>query len=71
MKRKQKPNLAEITKPFENKWVALSPDKSEVVASGDTLEETESHLSPADIETVVFMKVPPADTVFIAPFREV
>lgn len=39
------PYLKEILKPFENKWVALSPDETEVVSSGDTLTEAESKLN--------------------------
>jgi len=68
-KAKKEKQLRDLLKSFENKWVALSPDESEVLASGKTMQETESKINPADIEKVLFMKVPPADTVFIAPFR--
>lgn len=55
-----KPNLAKILKPFENKWVALSPDYKKVLSSGKTLAETESKLNSKIAEKVVFHKVMPA-----------
>ena len=60
------PDLKEILKPFENKWVALSPDETEVVSSGDTLTEAESKLNEKEKHEVVFFKVIPF-TVGIAP----
>jgi len=69
--RSKNSNLGKILKPYEEKWVALSPDKRRVVSSGDTLKETESKVNPKDLESVIFMKVPPSDKVFIAPLHEV
>lgn len=63
--RSKKSNLGKILKPYEKKWVALSPDKRRVVSSGDTLKEAESKVSSEHIEHVIFMKVPPSDMVFI------
>jgi hypothetical protein len=32
------PDLSKILEPYENQWVALSPDYTHVVASGETLK---------------------------------
>jgi hypothetical protein len=50
--------LAELLKPYQSGWVALSPDERQVLASGDTLHETrERTVSPY----AIFVKViPPA-----------
>ncbi|MFH1956350.1 MAG: DUF5678 domain-containing protein [Patescibacteria group bacterium] len=47
-------DLRKILRPFENKWVALTPDNKKVIASGDTLNETASKVEKKD---VIFMKV--------------
>lgn len=60
------PDLNKILRPFENKWVALSPDETEVVSSGDTLSEAESKLNEKERHEVVFFKVIPF-TVGVAP----
>jgi len=40
MKKTMKnPNIAELTKGYVNKWVALSADHTKVLASGKTLAE--------------------------------
>jgi predicted RNase H-like HicB family nuclease len=56
----------ESLKPFQGKWVALSPDRRTVVSSGTTVEEVESKLEPQQLEQVIFMKVPAAGTFVIA-----
>ena len=56
----------ETLRKFEGKWIALSPDRSAVVSSGDSMEEVESKLDPSQLERVIFMKVPPANTFLIA-----
>jgi hypothetical protein len=58
-------NLADLVRPFENRWVALTPDYSQVVASGETLEEVESRVEGKDLQRLVFFKVPRFDAVFI------
>jgi len=68
-KPSKKKNLAEIIKPYENKWVALSPDESAVVSSGDTMQEAESNVNPKELEEVIFMKVPPSDRTFLGSPR--
>ena len=60
------PDLNVILKPFENKWVALSPDETQVVSSGDTLFEAESKLNEKERHEAVFFKVIPFN-VGIAP----
>jgi hypothetical protein len=57
--------LADILAPFEEKWVALSPDQTEVVASGESLDEIEKQLRPDEIRRVIFMKVPSSHKIFI------
>lgn len=60
------PELNEILKPFENKWVALSSDEKEVISSGDTLSEVESKLNEKEKHEAVFFKVIPF-SVGVAP----
>ena len=55
------PDLTEVLKPCEHKWVALSPDYSRVIASGDTLQETLSRVDEQDRQTVIFHKVIPPE----------
>jgi hypothetical protein len=64
-KKAKKPDLTEVIKPYEDKWVALSADQTKVVSSGDTLKEVEAHLDPQQISEVIFMRVPPFDKLFI------
>ena len=58
-------NLSDLVRPFENKWVALTPDYRHVIASGATLDEVESHVEGKDPQRLVFFKVPRFDAVFI------
>ena len=53
------PDLSQILKPYENKWVAFSPDYKNVVSSGETLKETSLKLSEKDRENAIFYKVLP------------
>lgn len=55
-----KPNLSKILKPFENKWVVLSPDYKRVLSSGDTLEDAAKIIKQSDREKVIFHRVIPA-----------
>jgi hypothetical protein len=59
------PDLAEILEPYENKWVALSPDYTHVVASGEALKDVHAKVPEGDRETVVFHKVLPFDALYI------
>jgi hypothetical protein len=48
--------LADLLKPYQSGWVALSPDEREVLASGETLHETRKRaVDPA----AIFVKVIP------------
>jgi hypothetical protein len=60
-------DLSTLVRPFENQWVALTPDYREVVASGETLDDVESQLDAPELNRLVFFKVPRFDAVFI-PF---
>ena len=40
------PNLGKILKPYENQWVALSPDKRAVLSSGNSLKEVRQKVAP-------------------------
>lgn len=56
----------EALRKFAGKWVALSPDRSTVVASGDSIEELDSKLDQTQQETLLVMKVQDADTFLVA-----
>lgn len=55
-----KPNLSKILKPFENKWVALSPDYKKVISSGSNLESVVKSLKDGEKERAIFHKVIPS-----------
>jgi hypothetical protein len=58
MKRNQ--DLSKIlNNKHERKWVALTPDHSEIIAYGDDLVRVSKEAGSRD---VVYMKVPPSDT---------
>jgi hypothetical protein len=59
------PDLATILEPYENKWVALSPDYTHVVASGETLKDVHAKVPEGDCAKVVFHKVLPFDALYI------
>jgi hypothetical protein len=59
------PDLYKILEPYENKWVALSPDYTHVVASGETLNEAHANVPHGERETVIFHKVLPFDALYI------
>jgi hypothetical protein len=54
-----KPDLSKILEPYENQWVALSPDYTTVVASGKTLKEAHAYVPEDERERVVFHNVLP------------
>ena len=54
-----KPDLSKLLRPFENKWVALSPDYKRVVSSGNTLEVTAEKVRPKERDKVIFHRVIP------------
>jgi hypothetical protein len=59
------PDLSKILEPCENQWVALSPDYTHVVASGETLKDVHAKVPEDDREHVVFHKVLPFDALYI------
>ncbi len=61
---KKAPNLSNVLRPYENKWVALSSDKKYVLASGNTLGETAARLGASEKPEAVFMKVSATDRTF-------
>ncbi len=52
---------------FENQWVALTPDRRRVVASGKNYSEVAKKLKKMRKEDVILTYVPPFDG-FIAPY---
>lgn len=48
--------------PYENKWVALTPDNSKVVAYGNTYKEVDNLLKRKKIGDVVLSFILPFDT---------
>ena len=65
-KEKITTDLSRLLKPFENRWVALSPTYDRVVSSGDTLSETLSGVSEGEQSQVVLYRVLPGNS-FYAP----
>lgn len=51
---------------YENKWVALSPDREEVVTAADSIKQLEKKVLKLGKKDVVFTWVPPFDKV-LAP----
>ena len=47
--------------PFEDKWVALSPNRKRVVVSGATVQQVEKKLARLGDHNSVLMKVLPFD----------
>jgi len=50
--------------PYENKWVALSEDKKEILGSGNTLKEAKKSAEKGG-KKYLFLKVLPFDTAFV------
>lgn len=45
----------------QNKWIAVSFDKSKILASGKSIQEVEKKLGKLDARDVVITFVPPAN----------
>ena len=58
-------DLSKVLQPYENKWVALSPDYTKIIASGETLRETAAQVREDEKEHAVFHKVLPFDAYYI------
>lgn len=51
--------------PFENKWVALTQDRKEVLASGSSVKEVDKKLERAKLkEQPVLLRVLPFDKTY-------
>lgn len=50
--------------PFEAKWVALSPDRKRVVASGNTAKEVDVKLKKMKRDDAILTMVLPFDKVY-------
>ena len=53
--------LAELLKPYHSGWVALSPDERQIVAAGETLQETRERALSSKVSDAVFVKVIPPE----------
>lgn len=56
----EKIDLSKLTKNFEYKWVAISPDYKRIISSGKSLREVADKIKEKDKNKVVFHKVIPA-----------
>ena len=61
----KQPDLSELLKPYENRWVAISDDGKRVLAEGKTLEEAISKLDKNQKDKASFMKVLPFDAGYV------
>ncbi len=57
-------NLGDVVAAYENKWVALSPDFTRVLAAGDSVEEVDEQLQDSERAGAVLYKVLPFDAVY-------
>lgn len=57
-------DISDILGPYENKWVALSPDGRKVNASAQSLEELEKKLNKAGDKDSIYTRVLPFDQSF-------
>ncbi len=61
-------DLGKILKPYENKWVALSEDKTTVVSSGKSLTDAIKNTPKNKKDSVSFMHVIPLERHFAPIF---
>lgn len=65
MQKALKPiDLSKKLLPYENKWVALSEDKKQILGSGKTLKEAEKQAEKKS-KRYIFLKVPPFDLSYV------
>ena len=57
-------DLRKLLKPHENKWVALSLDRTKVLGAGNTLREAAEQADKKG-EKSVFIKLPPFDVSYV------
>lgn len=53
-------DLTKKLKPYEGKWVTLSPDYKKVLGAGDTLKEAKKK-AEKKTRNYIFIKLPPFD----------
>jgi hypothetical protein len=61
---KNSKDISNILSPYEDKWVALSPDGKKVNASAKSLEELEKKLRMLGDKDSIYTKVLPFDQAF-------
>lgn len=57
-------DLGKIIKPYENKWIGLSEDKTAVISSGDSLTDAINGTPKDKKNKVSFMHVIPLESHF-------
>lgn len=60
-KKVQKKDLSKLLRPYENMWVALSKDNTQVIRAAKTLKVLLDQLGREDHRKFEFMKVPEFD----------
>ena len=50
--------LQNIYSNYENKWIALAPDRSRVLVSGTSIKDVEKKLKDADKDVVITYVMP-------------
>jgi hypothetical protein len=61
-------NLAELLKPYQSGWVALSSDEKRVVGNGETLHDAQELAAGHGVANAVFVKIIPPDRGYLPPF---
>lgn len=61
-------DLSKKLLPYENKWVVLSEDQNEVLASGKTLKEVQKRAEKTH-KRYLFLKVPSFDISYVPSSR--
>lgn len=54
-----------LLKPYENQWVALSPDRKRVLSSGHTLKNVTGQLDKRKRKEAIFLRVLPSDVYYV------
>lgn len=51
-------DMSAIDKEYDNKWIAVSPENGEVVASGETLKDVQKKISSTKEKLLFFLALP-------------
>lgn len=57
-------DLTKKLKPYEGKWVTLSPDYKKVLGAGDTLKEAKKK-AEKKTKKYIFIKLPPFNVSYV------